>query len=186
MHALCLMTNQLHLIVTPPQVYSLADFTKSFAQSYAQYRNGRPKGSGKLFEERYWSEPIRTVFHLAAATMYIDRNPVSAGLLDDPTGHRWSTYRLHAGTGAPERWIGALCEPSSWWMSLGGSDASRARAYASTFELYAATALAREQARFYEKLEGPRDRYTMRLERPNRSRAREKTGESARYGRKAK
>lgn len=180
-HALCLMANHLHAIVTPPSAEAMAEFVKGFAQRYARYRNDKRNGSGKLFEGPYWREPIKSVFHLAAATMYIDRNPVAAGVKQSPEDYRWSTFRQHAGVAKPERWIAALCTPTDWWLGLGNSDGARAAAYARLFDQYSATALAKEQARFFAQLEGRNRRDYKRLERPDGSRASEGP-ENARYG----
>lgn len=183
-HALCLMANHLHLIVTPPAKDSLALFSKSFAQRYAQHRNDDRDASGKLFEERFWSEPIKTVFHLAAVTMYIDRNPIAAGITAMADSYRWSTYGLHANGRSLERRIDQLIVPSSWYLSLGRTTVARAREYERTFALYSATALAGEQQEFYRRFEGGQA-YSRRLERPNRSSARENL-ELSRYPKKAK
>jgi putative transposase len=180
-HALCLMANHIHLIVTPAATRALAAFVKSFAQRYAQLRNGERSASGKLFEERFWSEPLKTTFLLAAVTMYIDRNPVTAGLKPEPELYRWSSYRIHAGLGDPEKAIAALCTPTDWYRSLGSSIEERAAEYEQLFQLYSATALARAQDEFFRKIERRTGLYTRRLERPDRTGACEPTGFS-RYG----
>lgn len=182
-HAICLMANHLHAIVTPPRADSLSNFVHSFAGRYATYRNDQREGSGKLFEERFWSEPIKTVFHLAAATMYIERNPVAAGVKDEAAAYRWSSFRLHAEVDvAPEKQIAGIIVPSNWYSSLGRTNAERAARYSETFELYSQTALAREQCKFYSKYEGT-NAYSRRLERPNRVSARE-AFEVSRYSKK--
>jgi len=180
-HALCLMANHVHLIATPASKTSLAEFVQFFAQAYARHRNMERSASGKLFEERYWSEPITTVFQLAVTTMYIDRNPVAAGVMTAPELYRWSSYRGHSGIGKSEKVISDLCTPTDWYLSLGHSKAVRNAEYQRLFELYSVTALARAQAQFYRKVEGGVTPYTRRLERPDRSSAREPTGFS-RYG----
>src|SRR5262245_7810080 len=55
LHALTLMSNHAHLLVTPRHQHDLAAFVKPLAQRYAQLRNEKRNASGKLFEERYWS-----------------------------------------------------------------------------------------------------------------------------------
>ena len=167
------MANHIPLVATPPSSGSLAAFVKSFAQRYSQYRNRLRRGSGKLFEERYWSVPIRTEFHLAAATMYIDRNPVAAGVKSDPAEYRWSSYRLNSGIGKSERSIAATLSPSTWYASLGTSQVERTAEYVRIYSLYAETALARAQEQFFAKLERNVEHHR-RLERPNRSSARDR------------
>lgn len=182
-HAICLMANHLHAIVTPPCVHALSKCVHSFAGAYARYRNAERDGSGKLFEERFWSEPIKTTFHLAAATMYIDRNPVAAGVKTQAMDYRWSSFRLHAdGAEGVEKQIAGIVVPSRWYVSLGRTNAARAAEYGRMFAQYEQTALVRAQYQFYSKREG-RVVYTRRLERPNRSSAREIDGVS-RYWKK--
>ena len=81
LHAFCLMTNHVHLLVTPEEEAVLGRFIKGFAQRYAQVRNRQTKASGKLFEERFYSKPIASEQHLALATLYIDVNLSRAGML---------------------------------------------------------------------------------------------------------
>src|SRR5205823_3755859 len=57
-HALALLANHLHMMVTPPTVVAGWKLVQSCAQRYAQWRNRRRDGSGKLFEQRFTSVPI--------------------------------------------------------------------------------------------------------------------------------
>src|SRR5581483_10875885 len=75
-HAIMLMKNHVHLIVTPPDADTLAGWVRGFAQRYAQLRNARRSGSGKLFEERFTRIPIRSERQLAVTMAYLDLNPV--------------------------------------------------------------------------------------------------------------
>ena len=127
-HAYCLMTNHVHLIVTPPSVESLARFVKDFAQRYATYWNRKRDGSGKLFEQRFDSRLITSDEQLAACTAYDELHPVKAGLTRAPGDYRWSSYRFHASSTAP---LGArgLLTPSVWYLSLGSCSEARAAAF---------------------------------------------------------
>ncbi len=58
LHALVLMSNHLHALVTPYDSDALAAFVHPFAQRYAQYRNRRRGRPGKVFEERYQAIPV--------------------------------------------------------------------------------------------------------------------------------
>jgi len=179
--ALCLMANHVHLIVTPPEPHALSDFVKLFAQRYARHRNDQRNSSGKLFEGRFWSEPIKSTFHLAVATMYIDRNPVASGFKNPAEDFRWSTCALHWTGNANDKAISDLWTPSFWYLSLGRSAEERALEYKKSFALYSRTALAREQHEFFGSFDVGRTRYKRRLERPNRSSACEDS-ELSRYG----
>jgi putative transposase len=124
LNAFSLMSNHVHLLVTPESEPILPRFVKGVAQRYAQIRNRRLRASGKLFEERYYSKAIQSEAHLALATAYIDLNPVRAGIAKTGDDCRWSTFCVHAGLSAMDLW-----SPSSWYLGLGRDDAGRAAAY---------------------------------------------------------
>jgi putative transposase len=130
LHALTLMSNHVHLIVTPTATLQLARFVKRFAQRYAQYRNSSRDASGKLFEQKYFSEPILDDNQLAVTTAYVELNAVRAGMVDDPFAYRWTTYSHHIGRGSPGEIPGAIWTPSEWYLGLGQSADVRAARYA--------------------------------------------------------
>jgi putative transposase len=167
-HALALMGNHVHVLATPPSVTAASRWVAQFAQRYAQVRNARRGGTGKLFEERYYSKPVDTEEYLRAVTLYIEANPVRAGIVEDAIDYRWSTHALHAG--APERSAIATSSwvPSQWYVALGSSDVERAATYRELFLSY--THSANDVWPQFTRLETT---YTRRLLRPNGSRANE-------------
>lgn len=172
LHVLSLMPNHIHLVVRPPDAAALALFVKLFAQRYAQARNGRRDGSGKLFEARYYCVPILTDEQMAAVTAYVDLNAFRAHNVEDPAAHRWCTYRLHAGL--PDSDIPAdLWTPSEWYLSLGDTREARAERYRQFAAEQAARHRAGEAAEAATAALEPPSVYTRRLERPDRSRAAE-------------
>lgn len=128
-HALCLMPNHTHLLATPFEKEALAVFIKRTAQRYAQLRNRRYKATGKLFEQRYYSKPIRSESHLAIASAYIDLNPVRAGIVEDPAHYDWSTFRIHAGLKCSVSGLRDLWTPSDWYQRLATDARGRSIAY---------------------------------------------------------
>src|SRR5690348_13876250 len=74
LHALTLMTNHIHMLLTPGE--SLPKLVHSMSMRHAQRRNRQRDSSGKLFEERYHSFPILGEGQLALTTAYIENNPV--------------------------------------------------------------------------------------------------------------
>lgn len=172
LHQITLMANHVHMIVTPPTVEALSSLMKGLNQRYAQARNRLREGSGKLFEERYWSKAITSTEQLAATTVYNDTNAYQAGLLDDPFAHRWSTTGLHAGVPGTERRIQDLWTPSAWYQGLGDDANARAAAYRTYTSEYLMTKeipASLEGCWWLDELTAP---YKRRLERPNRSSAR--------------
>jgi putative transposase len=129
LHAAVLMTNHVHLIVTPPLAEALPRFAKHLMQRYAQERNKRRAASGKLFEARYFSKPILDEGQLAVTLAYVDLNPVRGGMASAPGDYRWSTYHCHASetdAGIPR----GLVTETAWYRSLGTTEHERRSAYA--------------------------------------------------------
>lgn len=132
LHAVVLMTNHVHILLTPASREDLSECVKTFSQRYAQHRNRIRGGTGKLFEERYYSKPIVDDAHYAATHAYTDLNPYRAGIVGHPGDYRWSTYRMHAGTedGRLGELLGPVWTPSGWYEALSSDPARRTRMYA--------------------------------------------------------
>jgi putative transposase len=96
LHQLTLMTNHVHLVVTPPTAPALAVFVQRANQRYAQVRNQALR-EWKLFEERFHSKIIDDDRYLLSVSIYNDVNAYRAGMADAPLAHEWSTGPLHAG-----------------------------------------------------------------------------------------
>ena len=128
-NGLCLMPNHVHLILTPFEESALGAFIKRASQRYAQVRNKRFSSSGKLFEQRFYSKPVKSERHLAIATAYVDLNPVRAGIVDDAAAYRWSTFRIHAGLSGSVIGLEALWSPTNWYERLGRDPNERTDAY---------------------------------------------------------
>ena len=172
-HALTLMANHVHLLITPSSVERLTNFMKFVAQTYAQFRNRRRDGSGKLFEERFRAERVVGADGIQSVTVYIDANPLKAGIVSDAAEYRWSTFALHAGEPDRSQVPRSLVTLSPWYLSLGHSPPERASAYRQLFaEGVDRTKLVLKAE--CQKLEERSTPYTRRLERPNRTRASER------------
>ena len=94
--AYCLMTNHVHLVVTPEHEDSLAGALKRVDQLYAQYVNRLHGRSGHMWGNRFFSCPLDTN-HSGRALVYVERNPVRAGLCRQAWQWRWSSAAAHCG-----------------------------------------------------------------------------------------
>ena len=103
-HAYVLMTNHVHLLVTPLKEESAGLMMKQLGQRYVQYINRTYRRSGTLWEGRYKSSLIDKGEYLLACCRYVEMNPVRAGAVLCPEDYRWSSYRAKAGL-VKEDWL---------------------------------------------------------------------------------
>ena len=96
-HAYVLMTNHVHLLVTPAQTYSIAHMMQDTGKKYVRYINTRYKRSGSLWEGRYKASVIDSEYYLLTCMRYIEMNPIRAGMFAHPGEYRWSSYHSNAG-----------------------------------------------------------------------------------------
>lgn len=95
-HAYVLMTNHVHLLLTPHQPDSASLLMKHLGQRYVQYVNRSYKRSGTLWEGRFRSCLTQTEDYVLACYRYIELNPVRAGMVNRPQDYRWSSYHVNA------------------------------------------------------------------------------------------
>lgn len=95
-HAYVLMTNHVHLLVTPTQANSIAKTLQSLGRRYVQYFNFTYGRTGTLWEGRYRATVVDAEDYLLACCRYIEMNPVRAGLVKSSAHYRWSSYRHNA------------------------------------------------------------------------------------------
>lgn len=95
-HAYVLMTNHVHLLLTPQRVDSVALTMKHLGQRYVQYINRTYRRSGTLWEERFKSCLAQDEAYVLACYRYIEPNPVRASMVKRPGEYRWSSYRANA------------------------------------------------------------------------------------------
>jgi len=126
LHAYVLMTNHIHLLITPPTAGALGRVMQSVGRRYVPYFNWIEGRKGGLFEGRFRASPIDTEQYLLTCYRYIERNPVRAGMVRDPADYRWSSYRANA-LGEPD----SLITPHERYLALGRDALARLAAYRS-------------------------------------------------------
>lgn len=94
-HAYCLMTNHVHLLVTPAEKASASLMMKHLGQRFVQYINRRYHRSGTLWEGRFKSCITQEECYVLACYRYIELNPVRAGMVSQPQYHQWSSYKFN-------------------------------------------------------------------------------------------
>jgi putative transposase len=129
-HAYVLMTNHVHLLVTPRKSLAIAKLMQSVGRHYVRYVNDRYRRSGTLWEGRYKASPVDCERYVLTCYRYIELNPVRVGMVSDPADYRWSSYRRNALGGAD----GVVTEQAEY-TALGGSLAARREAYQKLFRV---------------------------------------------------
>jgi putative transposase len=129
-HAYCLMTNHVHLLVTPQRAGSCALMMKSVAQLYTRHINRSTGRSGRLWEGRFRSSVLDSERYVLGCYRYIELNPVRAGMVPRPGDYRWSSYQANAG-GRRD----TLLDPHPVYCALDRSPQQRLSAYASLFDM---------------------------------------------------
>jgi hypothetical protein len=74
------------------RMYSLSPFVKTFKERIAYHVNKRLGRSGHVFEGRFFSGLVDEASAQRTVSLYIDYNPVRAGVADDPSGYAWCGY----------------------------------------------------------------------------------------------
>lgn len=128
-HAYVLMTNHVHLALTPHAHDSLAQLMKSLNQHYVAYINRTRSRTGTLWEGRFKSCLLHDNAYFLTCMRYIELNPVRAGMALHPRHYRWSSYRANAEGALDPRIV-----PHPVYLALGNSRAGREAAYQGLFK----------------------------------------------------
>ncbi|MAG98057.1 MAG: transposase [Alphaproteobacteria bacterium] len=123
-HAYVLMSNHVHLVVTPACRTAASRLMKSLGQSYVRYVNDRYQRRGTLWQDRFYSCLIDSEAYLLACYRYVERNPVRAGMVADAADYPWSSYGWH-GYGE----VNPLINDHPLYEALGSQPVERQRVY---------------------------------------------------------
>jgi putative transposase len=128
LHAYALMTNHVHLLITPIQAEAVPRLIIALGRRYVQYINTRYRRTGTLWDSRYKSSLIQAETYLLSCQRYIELNPVRAAMVDDPAHYRWTSYR-HNALGQANPYL----TPHPLYLALGRDDKARQAAYRDLF-----------------------------------------------------
>lgn len=127
-HAYVLMTNHVHLLLTPHRENGIGALMQYLGRYYVQYFNRQYKRTGTLWEGRYKATLIDAETYMMACYRYIEMNPVRAAMVDDPGRYPWSSYHANA-LGRTD----SLVTPHALYSRLGQNSAMRQQAYRELF-----------------------------------------------------
>ena len=127
-HAYVLMSNHVHLLVSPIEAVGPSLLMKNLGQRYVQAFNRRHARTGTLWEGRFRSCVVDSEDYLFRCYQYVEMNPVRAGMVSNPREYSWSSYRANAeGEGS------RLLTPHSLYLSLGADANHRSARYRDLF-----------------------------------------------------
>ncbi len=128
LHAYVLMTNHVHLLLSPDTQQGISHLMQYVGRHYVPYVNRVYRRTGTLWEGRYKASLIQAERYLLVCMRYIELNPVRAGMVKSPAQYRWSSYRVNS-QGHEDQ----LITPHDCYRALARNQAARQVAYRALF-----------------------------------------------------
>jgi len=128
LHAYVLMTNHVHLLVTPSAPQGTSLMMMDLGRKYVRFINDTYGRTGTLWEGRFKSSMVDTERYCLACYRYIELNPVTSRMVRDPGDYPWSSFHTNA--------LGLtsdLITPHPMWTALGNTESERQAAYLKLF-----------------------------------------------------
>lgn len=95
-HAYVLMSNHVHLLVTPTHASGISKVMQSVSGRYAQYVNSTYRRTGTVWGGRYRSTIVDPERYLLRCMCYVELNPVRAGIVAHAAQYAWSSFHCNA------------------------------------------------------------------------------------------
>lgn len=103
-HAYCFMGTHFHLLVRSPEG-QLAEAMQRVQTEYSRWFNRSRRRDGTLVRGRYRSKRIETLAYRRAVVAYIDRNPVSAGIVTRAEDYPFGSAREYGRPRTASSWL---------------------------------------------------------------------------------
>lgn len=181
-HAYVLMTNHVHLLLTPMQEQGIGEMMQALGRRYVYYINKTYHRTGTLWEGRYKASLVDSGAYLLTCMRYIEMNPVRANMVNHAGEYKWSSYGANAqGRSDP------LLSAHPLYTALGATNTERQQAYRELFRHHVDETQLHEirealnhelvlgRSYFKDKIEAMTERQT-RLGIPGRPRVEEEEG----------
>ncbi len=131
LHAYVLMTNHVHLLLTPAREDRAALMMEHLGPRYVQYVNRSYRRTGTPWEGRFRSCLTQSEGYVLACYRYIELNPVRSAMVVRPQDYRWSSYHAN-GLGRGD----ALITPHAEYLRLGRDGDERRQVYRALFRAH--------------------------------------------------
>ncbi|MGA8051792.1 MAG: transposase [Burkholderiales bacterium] len=128
LHAYVLMTNHVHLLLTPERPEHASGLMQALGRRYVRNVNRKYERTGTLWEGRFRACGVHAEDYLLACMRYIELNPVRAGLVTSPELYRWSSFGRN-GMGKDD----TLLSEHALYTALGNAPLARQMAYRTLF-----------------------------------------------------
>ncbi len=125
------MTNHYHLLVTPPDSYSLSAMMQTMGRHFVPFIHNKYGGSGSIWEGRFKASLVQDETYFLNCMRYIEMNPVSANMVALPEDYTWSSFK-HNALGDEPYWIDEHTE----YLALGSTSKARQVSYQEMFSEY--------------------------------------------------
>ena len=91
-HTFVLMTNHVHILLTPHDKEGVPNMMQSLGRYYVRYINTVYQRTGSLWEGRYKSTIVDNDRYLLTLYRYIELNPVRAAMVEHSGDYPWSGF----------------------------------------------------------------------------------------------
>ena len=129
LHSYVIMTNHLHLLISPLDKVQLSKFMQTMANRYVRYFNATRNRTGTIWEGRFKSCLVDSENYLFTLYRYIEMNPVKVGIVRNIAEYTWSSYGHNA---LDEE--NSLITEHKLYQDLGESSELRIKNYQKIFE----------------------------------------------------
>jgi len=129
-HAYALMTNHVHMLVTPVEEGGVSLMLQDIGRRYVRVINEARERTGTLWEGRFKSNLIDSDTYLFACHRYIELNPVRAGMAVSPEDYAWTSH-AHYTNSKPNR----LISEHPVYVALGPTAESRRLEFLKLFDV---------------------------------------------------
>ena len=112
--AYCLMPNHVHFVLHADPPRSMSQWMHWLLTTHAARYRMKYGGSGHIWQGRFKTFPIQQDAHLLRVMRYVERNPLTASLVQRAEAWRWSSL-VERDCGAPARVaLPPLTLPADW------------------------------------------------------------------------
>jgi putative transposase len=127
-HAYVLMTNHVHLLVTPPDAEGFSLMMRDINQVFVQHVNRHNHRCGTTWQGRPKTFAVDSESYFLTCQRYVEENPVRARMVEHPSSYPWSSFAINALGGSS-----TFITPHPAYLRLGSTPEERQKAYRSLF-----------------------------------------------------